>query len=133
VLILQVLPAARCSGQLLVSLKLLAVVPDNAMLSISSTVLPVLESVTAWAELDVPAITFANTTADKDTTAEEAGPLTNEPQPEKQSTNVVIVVSAISWADLQNCTSRTPGYQVSQTSAVNSWLDSSDVNSDSPH
>ena len=92
-----------------------------------------LESVTAWAELDVPAVTFANTTADNDTTAEEDETVFTGPQPDKQSTSVVIVINAISWADLQNCTTRTPGNQVSQTSAVNSWLDRSDANSDSPH
>src|SRR5439155_5732530 len=55
-LMVQLAPAARLEPQVLVSAKSAASAPETAMLEIARLALPVLVSLTLWAELAVPAI-----------------------------------------------------------------------------
>jgi len=85
VTIVQLLPAATLAAQLLNSLKPVAPDPDIAMLAISNSLPPVLESVTSRGELDVPSATAPNATEDADISAVDGAStaIIVPPQPDK--------------------------------------------------
>lgn len=67
---MQLLPAPKFVVQLLASLKLLALMPDTAILEIFRDALPVLKSVTVLGALDVPDVTRPNITEDEEVSAD---------------------------------------------------------------